>query len=204
MNTFKTVLFDWEGVIGPQDTRSFGWLMKRLPVEYSVEEEWVVEALGQNIGEFMVGHIDNVTFWARVGNALGVTFTEEFQQTIWRDWHGAVPIPEMKQLVKEIKARSLRTIAFSNILPPNAAHIRELAGYEGFDAELLSCEVGLAKPNPMIYQRALELANCAPEECIFIDDKAANLMPAMALGMTTILAENPEQIRTDLLSLLKD
>lgn len=202
MNKFKTVLFDWEGVVGPQDTRSFGWLMQRLTNEYKVEYAQAVEALGGAIGEFMVGNTDNKTFWSTVGRSLGVTFTDDFQETIWREWHGAIPLPEMEVLIKEVKTRGYRAVVFSNILPPSAARIREVAGYEGFDAELLSCEVGLAKPDPAIYQKAVQLAECAPEECIFIDDKENNLIPARELGMTTILATNSEQIRRDLLQLL--
>ena len=197
--TYKTVLFDWEGVVGPQDTRSFGWLMARLTKEYSVEESEVVAALGAAIGEFLEGKIDNATFWQRAGEKLGVTFTKEFQNTIWQDWHGATPLIEMQQLVHDVKARGFRTVVFSNILAPSAQQIRWQGGYDVFDAEVLSCEVGLKKPDPAIYDKALEAALCLPEECIFIDDKAHNLIPAQALGMKTILAVSPEQIKRDLL-----
>lgn len=202
MSKFKTVLFDWEGVVGPQDTRSFGWLMQRLTNEYGVEYAEAVDALGGAIGEFMVGRIDNKTFWSNVGRSLGVRFTDEFQETIWQEWNGAASLPEMETLVREVKLRGLRTLVFSNILPTSAARIRELAGYEGFDAELLSCEVGLKKPDLAIYQKAVQLAECMPEECILIDDKESNLTPARKLGMTTILAKSTEQIRADLLRLV--
>ena len=203
MSKYKTILFDWEGVIGPQDTQSFGWLMERLTTEYNVEKEQVVVALSGAIGDFLVGKIDNRTFWERAGTSLGVTFTEEFQETIWQQWHGAIAIPEMEELVREVKNKGLRAVVFSNILPTSAAKIREIAGYEGFDAEVLSCEIGLKKPDPAIYQKAIEAAQCRPEECIFIDDKESNLVPARALGMTTILATGTEQIKHDLLRRLR-
>ena len=202
MTTFKTVLFDWEGVMGLQDTESFGWLMNRLPKEYNVSRNQAVAALGSAVGDFLVGRIDNATFWQRVGNQLGVTFTQEFQTTIWGDWHGARPLPEMEALVHQVKARNLRAVVFSNILPTSAAKIREIVGYEGFDAEVLSCDVGLKKPDPAIYQKALEAAECLAEECIFIDDKEVNLVPARSLGMTTILATSTNQIKRDLSELL--
>ena len=202
MPTFKTVLFDWEGVIGPQDTQSFGWLMRRLTHKYGVEQAQTIVALSSAVGDFMTGHITNELFWQKVGKSLGVSFTPEFQQTIWQDWPGAQAIPEMEALVREVKRRGLRAVVFSNILPASAAKIREIAGYDGFDAEVLSCEVGFKKPDPAIYQKALDAAQCLPKECIFIDDKEPNLVPARALGMTTILAINPKQIEQDLLQLL--
>lgn len=200
--TYKTVLFDWEGVIGLSDTRDFGWLMARLTKEYPVEEAKVVEALGSVIGDFLIGKIDNRTFWQRAGEKLGVIFTEEFQDTIWQQWHGAVPITEMRELVQQVKARGLRTVVFSNILFPSAEKIRENGGYEAFDAEILSYEVGFKKPDSAIYQKALEAAQCLPEECIFIDDVPKYLIPAQALGMKTILATSPEQIKRDLFVML--
>lgn len=106
--------------------------------------------------------------------------------------------------MREVKNRGLRAVVFSNILPTSAAKIREIAGYDGFDDEVLSCEVGLKKPDPAIYQKAIEVAQCRPEECIFIDDKESNLVPARALGIVTILATSTEQIKHDLLQLLQE
>jgi epoxide hydrolase-like predicted phosphatase len=202
MSKFKAVLFDWEGVMGSQDTESFGWLKRRLAKEYNVIPEDAGRAFGSHIGEFMIGEIDNATFWRRVGESLNVTFTNTFQETIWQDWHGANPIPEMEDLVREVKNRGLRTVVFSNIIPPGAAGIREIAGYDGFDAEVLSCEVGMRKPQPEIYHAAIGAAECRPEECIFIDDKEKNFIPARELGMTVILAVSTDQVRRDLLDLL--
>lgn len=201
---FKTVLFDWEGVLGPQDTRAFGWLMRRLENEYNVEYDQAVEALGSSIGDFLIGRIDNRIFWTRVGERLNVVFSEEFQDTIWQEWHGAIPIPEMKRLVQTVKDMGLRVVVFSNILPTSAAEIRQNGGYDTFDALVLSYEVGSKKPDPRIYQHALKAAECQPDECIFIDDREDFLAPARALGMSTILAHSSAQIEHDLLGLLNE
>lgn len=199
---YKTILFDWEGVLGPQDTRAFGWLMRRLEGEYHIEYEAAIEALGASIGDFLIGEIDNQTFWRRVGERLGLTFSAEFQDTIWQEWHGAIPLPEMQQLVRTVKGMGLRVVVFSNILPTSAAEIRRNGGYDNFDALVLSYEVGCKKPDPRIYQKALEVAQCRPEECIFIDDREDFLIPARAHGIVTILARSSAQIEHDLLRLL--
>lgn len=201
--TYKTVLFDWEGVLGPQDTRAFGWLMRRLEDEYPVEYEAAVEALVASVGDFLIGAIDNRAFWARVGERLGVEFGEEFQDTIWQEWHGAVPLPEMRQLVQTVKDKGLRVVVFSNILPTSAAEIRRNGGYDNFDALVLSYEAGFKKPDPRIYQKALQVAQCQAEECIFIDDREDFLAPARKCGMRTILAHDSTQIQDELLKLLR-
>ncbi|GAB1510646.1 HAD-IA family hydrolase [Actinophytocola sp. KF-1] len=47
-----------------------------------------------------------------------------------------------------------------------------------------SALLGVAKPDPAIYLAAAEEAGTAPERCLFVDDSAANVAAAEALGMT--------------------
>ncbi|MBI4162306.1 MAG: HAD-IA family hydrolase [Candidatus Aenigmarchaeota archaeon] len=45
---------------------------------------------------------------------------------------------------------------------------------------------------------ALEKAKCKAEECVFIDDKESNLLPAKKLGMRVVLFESPEKLESAL------
>ena len=67
-----------------------------------------------------------------------------------------------------------------------------------FRAFFSSCYVGGRKPEPMIYRIALDVAQLEPEECVFIDDRPANLPPAASLGMRTIHFQNAPQLRQEL------
>ncbi len=51
---------------------------------------------------------------------------------------------------------------------------------------VVSEQVGLAKPDPGIYQLALDRLGLPPERCVFADDQAANLVPAVAAGIATV------------------
>ncbi|MEV0989365.1 HAD family phosphatase [Streptomyces sp. NPDC049949] len=55
-----------------------------------------------------------------------------------------------------------------------------------FDALLFSCQLGVIKPDPVVFTRALDLMGCTPDEAVFIDDKAANVAAAQELGITAI------------------
>jgi HAD superfamily hydrolase (TIGR01509 family) len=55
-----------------------------------------------------------------------------------------------------------------------------------FDAYVLSYEVGSSKPDRRIYEAALEKAQAAPRECVFIDDRLENITAARVLGIQTI------------------
>ena len=55
-----------------------------------------------------------------------------------------------------------------------------------FETILLSAEVSLLKPDERIFHIMLDRINRRPEECIYIDDSAANIATANRLGMHTI------------------
>nr|XP_028577609.1 bifunctional epoxide hydrolase 2-like [Podarcis muralis] len=59
-----------------------------------------------------------------------------------------------------------------------------------FDRVIESCRVGLQKPDPKIYEYALDVLKVKPEEVIFLDDTGANLKPAREMGMATILVKD--------------
>jgi epoxide hydrolase-like predicted phosphatase len=56
-----------------------------------------------------------------------------------------------------------------------------------FDDIVCSAEVGMAKPDPAIYQLAAERLELAPDECVFVDDWDKNIEAARATGMTAVL-----------------
>ncbi len=56
-----------------------------------------------------------------------------------------------------------------------------------FDLVLASAEEGLAKPDIIIFKRALNMAQCLPENAIMIGDRLDNdIAPAKAIGIKTI------------------
>lgn len=68
-----------------------------------------------------------------------------------------------------------------------------------FDLIVDSCEVGLRKPNPAIFEHALNALGVSPAESIFLDDHIANVQAAAALGMDTIHVTANEQRTISLL-----
>ena len=56
-----------------------------------------------------------------------------------------------------------------------------------FDAQVISCEVGLRKPDPEIYELAADRLGLAPSRCAFVDDLHRNVEAAERLGMFGVL-----------------
>lgn len=88
-----------------------------------------------------------------------------------------------------LQARSDITVAvLSNT---NQLHVRWLDAHvpelEEIDLVMMSNEVHLAKPDPAIFQLALELIGLPAERTCLVDDTAPNVEAASALGMQAIL-----------------
>lgn len=72
-----------------------------------------------------------------------------------------------------------------------------------FDSVVLSCEVGLVKPDPRIYRLAATRLGVEPEQCIFIDDLSAYVRGANSAGMSAILYSDLDTLKKDLKSILQ-
>lgn len=55
-----------------------------------------------------------------------------------------------------------------------------------FKVALSSCYMGLRKPDPTMYNRALDILGCAPQRVLFIDDRAENVAGGAKAGMKAI------------------
>jgi putative hydrolase of the HAD superfamily len=66
------------------------------------------------------------------------------------------------------------------------------------DVQFSSCYMGLRKPEPEIYRRALDILGCPADRVIFIDDRENNAAAAAAAGMHAIRFVGEQQLRSDL------
>jgi len=78
-------------------------------------------------------------------------------------------------------------------------YLKREFGFEGndhlFEKTYYSHFVGLRKPDPAIFEKVLKENNLVAEETLFIDDIAANLEAAEALGIQTQLMAAPDTIQ---------
>ena len=71
-----------------------------------------------------------------------------------------------------------------------------------FDVIVISGEVGLRKPDPAIFELTVKKLGVDASACVFVDDHPGHLMPAAAMGMTTVLHRTPEGTIREVVSLL--
>lgn len=70
-----------------------------------------------------------------------------------------------------------------------------------FSACFVSGELGLLKPHPEIYRHALADLGITPAEAVFVDNRAANVAGAEALGITGHVFTRTDGLREFLASL---
>lgn len=67
-----------------------------------------------------------------------------------------------------------------------------------FDEVVLSCDLGVIKPHPLMYQTIANKLGFLPEECVFVDDQPRYCEGARSIGMSAIHYQNLEQCVEDL------
>jgi putative hydrolase of the HAD superfamily len=198
----RAILFDYGGVVsrgGVADDAP-----NRLARSLQIGFDEAREMLRTGWADFLRGRIDEPEFWQVMESIHGQPITKA-QRDIWIGWEEFRPDPLMLELIRQLKQDGYRVGMVSNVLPLSAKLILEHGGYELYDFCILSCEVGLAKPEPAIFELALsKLPGIEPQEVIYIDDQERHLKPAAELGIRTVLAVEPKQIIRDIKKLLKN
>jgi epoxide hydrolase-like predicted phosphatase len=102
-----------------------------------------------------------------------------------RMFSGAKADTRMLNAVRKARESGLKTALLSN-----SWGNRESYAFEHFDAlfdaVVISGEVGMRKPDPGIYALAAREVGVPPQQCVFVDDIAANVRGAVDAGMVGV------------------
>ena len=98
-----------------------------------------------------------------------------------------IPVAGMAELVEELKNNGYGIYLLSNASIRQHQYWPKIPGWQFFDGKIISADEKVMKPHPDYYHRALERFRLIPEECIFIDDVAANIEGALYCGIPGIV-----------------
>ena len=196
MSNITTLFFDIGGVC-----LSNGWdheqrqqLAKKFDFDYETfdtRHRQVVDSLER--GQFT---LDEYLSWTLFYEPRPFS-RESFVQAMF---DLSTPFPETLELLRRLRASDRYLLATVN------NESRELHEYRVehfglrsvFMAFFTSCYLGLIKPPPDHYRRALQITQRTPDECVFVDDRPLNVEVAQILGMHTILFTSAAQLEADL------
>lgn len=125
---------------------------------------------------------------------------DDFKQFMYEQ---SVELPEMLSWVKLWKKQtSLPIFALNNeSMELNDYRIEKFKLHDVFNGFFSSCYLGFRKPDPRIYQTALEITRLNPKECLYFDDRPMLVDAAKKQGIHAILHEdfkNTKQILENL------
>jgi putative hydrolase of the HAD superfamily len=113
--------------------------------------------------------------------------------------------PEMVEAIDRIKQAGLTVACLTNNFRPRSHDTPRSATASvmaRFDVVVESSVVGVRKPEPAFYHKALTMVGVEAHEAVFLDDLGVNLKPARALGITTIKVVEADRALRELSSVL--
>jgi putative hydrolase of the HAD superfamily len=105
---------------------------------------------------------------------------------------------DMLAFVEEQKLAGVRLALLSNAPHVQADAFEQVAWTAGFDHVFVSARLGMVKPDRPIFEHVLEELGARPQDVTFVDDRAANIEAAAALGIRCVLFTSVEELRAAL------
>jgi putative hydrolase of the HAD superfamily len=100
------------------------------------------------------------------------------------------PYPDVLPVLGELRERGLTLVIASNWDCSLPEWLRPTGILEAVDGVVTSAEVGAAKPDPRVFERALAIAGAAPGQALHVGDKPDNdVEGAAAAGVRSILVQ---------------
>ena len=108
------------------------------------------------------------------------------------------PLPGAEELVDTVRA----VIAVGCLSNTNAMHTVERFSlwsiFAAFEPRLLSHELGMLKPDRVLFDRVAELVDLEPARVLFLDDNIINVDGARGAGFTAMHTRGVEEARSAL------
>lgn len=192
----KTIIFDMGRVLIDFDFRpGYRVLAESCPHAAARIPELIAST--SLVRRLETGRLQPRAFFEELRELLSLRVDYDAFCGIWNGIFDSVLIPE--SILSGLAAR-YRLLLLSNT---NALHfqlVRErypwlLRHFHGF---VLSYEIHAMKPDPAIYQAAVESAGCLPGECFYTDDIPAFVDAGKAAGLDAAVFENVGQLRGEL------
>ena len=189
MSNKTTLIFDFGRVLVDYD---FDRFFAVLRADYRVSEAAFAEFMQVVLAEETYSSLDReLTPFALQVAALKQqhpacaelfdAFDKRFQEVVTGE------VPGMRQLLDELRRSGYRLYGLSNWSSKVYETMRNYSEiFSLLHGRVLSCEEHLLKPEPEIYRRALDRWGLNAEECVFVDDKQANIDGCEAVGIKGI------------------
>jgi putative hydrolase of the HAD superfamily len=131
------------------------------------------------------GSLGPADYWKTLSAGLSMDQIRALIEVDSRSW--SHPAPLVPEWARDLRAAGLKIAILSNMPATVRDHILRCPWLPEFDARTFSCDVGVCKPEPRIYDACLQQLGVEPADALFLDDREANVAAAETLGLHAIL-----------------
>ncbi len=194
-NRWDAVVFDYGRVLShsptPAEIEEFAQLV-------GIREPPFFQLYSETRDEYDCGRHSCAQHWQRFSRVAGVALSAdhvarimEHETRLWLRVN-----PQALELARDIKRQDVRTAILSNMPHDLLGALRtSFKWLDEFDVQIWSCEQGVIKPDPAIYELCLDALGCGPQRVLFFDDRPRNVEGALQAGMDAQVFESAEQAR---------
>jgi putative hydrolase of the HAD superfamily len=200
-NLIEVIFFDLGNVILPFNNYQIAEKLCRFSQKEEFREpgkifSYLFDLENGVINDFDRGKVSPSEFFQCIKKYLGLSIAFEKFIPIWTDIF--VEDREVSEIIRSLKGK-WRLGLLSNTDPLHFNYIVSTFPIVSvFDKWVLSYEVGFKKPDPRIFQRAMEWASVEPEKTLFIDDTKGHVEAAISLGMQGVHFHSSQQLKEEL------
>jgi len=198
--TIKAILFDLGGVL----LRTADFTQRdRLAANLNMDRHGLEEFIfgGESGTRAQRGEISVQQHWETLQHQLNYS-PQDFQALLDEFFSQDILDDDLVDYVRKLH-KTYKTALLSNAWDDLRQVIAEKWHFEdAFDTMIISAEVRLTKPDPLIFQLALDWVGVTANEAIFVDDFQRNVEAAMVVGLQAIRFQTSQQMRDELERLL--
>ena len=189
----RAVVFDYGNVLCLEQTLED---MKGMALVCGIPHERFSELYWKLRPPYDRGDIDGTTYWTAVvgQQELGLnrdqiaTLIKLDSESITRPNQGAV------QWANLLHHEGFPLTLLSNMPLELSRHVtKSFPSLSTFEYLIYSCDYGSIKPELAIYRKCLELLKAAPQDILYLDDRAENVEAAARLGINSVLFDTVEK-----------
>jgi len=197
--SIEAVLWDIGGVLVRTEDRA---PRDELAAELGVTREYLVELVfgGEQGQRAQKGELTHEEIWDYARRQLDLA-PGEYPDLRARFFGGDVLDTGLVAFIRSLRPR-YKTGIISNTWDDLPAALAKWGIADAFDVIVGSGAEGVMKPDPRIFQIALERLAIEPSEAVFVDDFIENVQGARALGINAVHFQSRDQALRDLENLL--
>ncbi len=185
----RSVVLDIGNVISPQNEQR----LDKVRTLTGLPKEDFDRAYEAYRPIYDLGQIDGPGYWRRVFAHGSTTPDEDLLDELTREdtlsWSDTDH--RIIDWITRVREAGIQIAILSNVPWDKVEHLRNHCTWlDRFDFAFLSCELGMIKPNPEIYEHALESMKTPANQILFIDDKPENIEAANLQKINTFLYES--------------